>query len=237
MIVRAISWFLSLAMHVVFASYFLVSIGNASLESGTGADTFTVEQGIAIEGIAKFGEADLTTEVIEAEPVEVSEARPEIKEVKAEEKVEETELVTSAEGPQQEEMPEVKPEQLEQPRPPQVATIEQTDRVEKQLQSSGEEQQAGSATEKSKYLGKLRYHIEGKKVNPRSQQVGTVLVQFTVDAAGNVVSRQVTSSSGSKILDDAALASIDRAAPFPPMPDTLGQNNMVVSVPFKFTVR
>lgn len=238
MTVRTIAWVLSFAIHLAVASSLFISLGNASLESGEGEDMFTVEQGIAIEGIAKFGEAEIATEAVEVQPMEASEARPEIEEVKAEEKVEEDELLTSEQGPVQEEIPEVKPEPLEEPRPAQTATLEQVEQLKvEELQSSGQSKTAGSATEKSKYLGKLRYHLEGKKVNPRSQQVGTVIVQFTVNASGELVERRVVTSSGSKTLDDAALASIEKAAPFPPVPDTVGEEKIVVSVPFRFSVR
>jgi protein TonB len=67
--------------------------------------------------------------------------------------------------------------------------------------------------------------------------VGTAVVHFVVDSSGRVVSREISLSSGSKILDDAAIASIDKASPFPPMPQTLQRDAMDVSVPFKFSVR
>jgi protein TonB len=241
MTIRALTWLISSAVHAALGAFFLVTAGSAalqSLEMGEGEDTFTVEQGIAIEGIAKLGEAEIATEAVEAEPVEMSEARPQIDEVKTEEKVEETELLTSPEGPVQEEIPEVKPEQQEQPRPPQVATLEQVQQVRlDEQQSSGKAQTAGKATERAQYLGKLRYHLEGKKVNPRTQQTGLVVVKFIVDAKGTLISREVTTSSGSPALDNAALSSIERSAPFPPMPADLGEETIVVSVPFRFTVR
>ncbi|MGQ0673043.1 MAG: energy transducer TonB family protein [Hyphomicrobium sp.] len=235
---RIITWLVSLTLHVTLASVLLVSAGGASLDGGEGEDMFTVEQGIAIEGFAKLGEAEVATEAVEAEPTELSEERPAIEEVQTEEKVEDTEVITSEQGPEQEELPELKPVPLEQPRPAQVATIEQSQQLEvEEQQSSGAQKTAGRATEKSKYLGSLRVHLETKKVNPRSRQIGTVMVRFTVDSNGAVVSREVTSSSGHKVLDDAALAAIDKAAPFPAIPDEVGEGTMVVSVPFKFSVR
>jgi len=55
--------------------------------------------------------------------------------------------------------------------------------------------------------------------------------------SGNVVSREVSVSSEYEILDDAAVASIDKAAPFPPMPKELNRNQIDVSVPFRFSFR
>lgn len=238
MMSRWVSWLFSFAIHLGVASSMFVTFGNASLDSGEGEDMLTVEQGIAIEGIAKFGDAEFATEAVEVEPTQMSEARPEIEEVKAEEKVEEDELLTSEQGPVQEEIPEVKPEPVEEPRPAQTATLEQVEQIKvEEQQSSGQAKTAGNATEKSKYLGKLRYHLEGKKVNPRSQSVGTVIVQFTVNASGELVERRVVTSSGSQVLDDAAIASIEKAAPFPPVPDVVGEETIVVSVPFRFSVR
>ena len=104
-------------------------------------------------------------------------------------------------------------------------------------QSSGQALLGGDTTAQSAYLGTLRSRLERSKVSPRSGLIGTVVVHFVVDASGKVVSREVTVSSGHKILDDAALASIDKASPFPAMPKGLNQNQIDVSVPFRFSVQ
>ncbi len=87
------------------------------------------------------------------------------------------------------------------------------------------------------YLGTLRKSLERNKVNPRSRLSGTVLVRFTVGPAGELLSRAVEKSSGSKLLDEAAMAALDRAAPFPPMPNELAGGPIEVQVPFKFVTR
>ncbi len=43
--------------------------------------------------------------------------------------------------------------------------------------------------------------------------------------------------SGSKLLDDAAMAALDRAAPSPPMPESVAPGPLEVQVPFKFVTR
>jgi TonB family protein len=80
------------------------------------------------------------------------------------------------------------------------------------------------------YLGQVRKSLERSKVNPRSSLAGTVLIRFTVGPAGDVLSRVVQKSSGSKLLDDAAMASLDRAAPFPAMPQDLARGPLEVQV-------
>jgi protein TonB len=106
-------------------------------------------------------------------------------------------------------------------------------------QSSGEAKK-GSAdpTMVKMYLGKLSEVVQKAKINPRSRLTGTVWVKFKVSPAGELMSREITASSGSKVLDEAAVAALDRAAPFPPMPvEVAGGEPMVVSVPFKFITR
>jgi protein TonB len=234
MTLRVATSLLSFALHGAVVAFIVATPGSASLESGSGTDLLEVERGLAIEGIARLGQDETTVEAVEAPP-EVSEARPEIEEAKPVEE-EEHRVIASESGPEQETIAK-EPEVLETPRPPQLATIEQREiAVEEQL-AAGAKQSAGSASIISAYRGKLYQHLTRKKVNPRSLREGTVVVRFTVDASGQVLSREVAESSGYKMLDDAAVASIDRAAPFPPMPDEIASAPMVLSVPFKFTVR
>jgi protein TonB len=236
MTLRAITWLLSLALHGAFVAIFFVTPGGAALDSGAGDDMLIVEQGISIEGFSQRGEAETTTPEVEA-PTEISEARPPLEEVKpVEEDVQH--VIGSESGPEQEKVVhEPEPEKIEEPHPQQIATTEQTEIAVEEQRASGSKKSGGNTTAASEYRGKLYAHLERKKINPRSREAGTVIVRFTVDAAGQVVSREVATSSGSKTLDEAAVASIDKAAPFPPMPGDIASAPMVVSVPFKFSVR
>ena len=49
-----------------------------------------------------------------------------------------------------------------------------------------------------------------------------------------MISREILKSSGCKVLDDAALASIQKAAPLPPIPNNLQREQLEVSVPSSF---
>jgi protein TonB len=131
---------------------------------------------------------------------------------------------------------EPEPEKLEQPLPQQIATLEQEAVVE-QHESSGAKKTGGDTTARSAYLGKIRSHLERNKVNPRSTFIGTAVVKITVGTGGEIISRKIVKSSGSKVLDDAALASVEKASPFPPLPKALNSDHLDISVPFKFSVR
>ncbi len=237
MFLKPATWFLSFAAHAAFAAWLLVVPGGAALDSGEGDDQFIVEQGIAIEGLDMWGQDDTTVQAVEAEPQEASEARPAVEEVKELKEVEETKVIASETGPEQE-IEEVKPEPVQEPVPPQVATLEQAAQVAvEEKRATSVVKSGGEATSHSKYLGKLRTHLEKRKVNPRTRQIGTAIVRFTVDSTGQLLTREIASSSGNRQLDEAAIASVEKAAPFPAMPEDLNREPLVVSVPFRFTVR
>lgn len=63
---------------------------------------------------------------------------------------------------------------------------------------------------------------------------GQLEVQFEITSAGTVISRQIFKTSGVKVLDDAALAMIDRAAPLPTVPTAYGPGPYVFTIPLNF---
>ncbi|MGI9404613.1 MAG: energy transducer TonB family protein [Hyphomicrobium sp.] len=235
--VRSTTWLISLGLHAgILVAVLGVTAGGVALESGTGDDVFVVEQGIALEGVAKLGEAEELIETIDIPPVQQAQLKPP-------EEIEPdlTEVITSTESEhedavidrepepileEQEELPVAVPvdQQL-----PQVATL-----IEK---SSSEAQTGGDTTQRRVYIGLLFKTIVRNQVKPRRRQAGTVLIIFTVDPSGQLLSRKVKKSSGSKMLDDAAIAALDRAAPFPPMPENIAQGPLELQIPFKFVTR
>ncbi len=100
--------------------------------------------------------------------------------------------------------------------------------------------QAGNARV-SNYPGKVvaklrrarRYPSEAKRERLRGQ----VRVSFTITSNGGVSSLRVSRSSGSSILDRAALETVRRAAPFPPIPDGAGRASWPFTVPIDFSTR
>lgn len=223
---RALTWLISLFLHGSVVGFFLISPGGAALEEGLGEDTFIVEQGVYSERV----------EAVEAPP-QVIQSAPPLEEVKPfEEDVQS--VIASENGPDQEKViDEPKPEEVKEPQKEQLAAVEQTEIAIEEKKETGERKSGGDTTAISAYRGRLFDHISRKKVNPRSKYAGTTIVRFTVGPGGELISREITSSSGSKLLDDSALASIDRAAPFPAMPSNAGNEPLIVSVPFKFSVR
>lgn len=233
-ILRPITWFVSLGLHAALLLMLVGVAGGSALDAGTGSDMFVVEQGIAVEGIAKLGEAAELIETVDVPPVVPTTEPHEIKEIEPEL----TNVVTSTESVHEEQVVSDEPKPIEDKEPVPVPVQEQAPQVATLLeQSSGQAQLGGDTTQRMAYLGTLRKTLERAKVNPRSRQSGTVMIRFRVGPKGELLSREVEKSSGSKLLDDAAVAALDRAAPFPPMPQNLAQVPLDVQVPFEFITR
>lgn len=77
----------------------------------------------------------------------------------------------------------------------------------------------------------LRYPSEAR----RDRLSGEVHVRFTVSADGSVAGVSVVRSSGSPILDRAALQTVQRAAPFPAIPPAAGRSSWPFTVPLAFS--
>ena len=232
---RFVTIILSLGLHAALFLPLMSFGGGAALEAGTGDDQVVVEQGIALEGFTKFGEAEEMIETIDIPPIQAAEVPQPVEEVKPEL----TDVVTSTEGKHEEQVMSEEPKPVEkEERPQEVAVMEQAPQVATLIeQSSGAAQEGGDTTQRLAYLGQVRKTLERSKVNPRSKVAGTVLLKFTVGPKGELLSRTVQRSSGSKVLDDAAMAALDRAAPFPPLPQEIASGPLEVQVPFRFITR
>ena len=255
-VLRASSLLFSMLLHGAVLAFYvgIMSGGGTSLEEGSGNDLLRIEQGIALEGLTRLGDAPETIEAREVEEQQASLAQPELEEIKAAE-------VPSEEPPPVEDVKTVEqppdlqdviasplgPEAVEKVAPPrevrrpqikQVATEQQVQQVAVlEQKAAGKAQDGGDATAYRVYLGSLRKHIERFKVQPKARERGTVLVRFAIDRDGKVLSREIATSSGSSQLDQAALTAIDKAAPFPKLPDDFKRQQLVLSIPFRFVTR
>lgn len=230
----------SAAMHACMLLSLLSFAGSSSMDVGSGTDQFNIEQGIALEGLALSGDALETVQAVDRPPVEKVEAVEPTPEVKPEQP---PEAITTASIDQKEvvEAPVPDPPKETPPEPPKP-DVKPQEAVPEQVaiateQASAAKQSAGDPTKFSRYLGELRTKLEKSKINPRSRYSGTVWLRFTLGENGEIIDRSIATSSGSRVLDEAAVAALDRAAPFPPIPSDVGTRPLVVSVPFKFVAR
>jgi len=95
----------------------------------------------------------------------------------------------------------------------------------------------GDAAE-TDYPGSVARQLNGALTYPaeaaRQQIKGQARVQFVLDASGRVASVEVIGSSGSDILDRAAIETVRRAAPFPPIPPEAGRTEWPFTVTLAF---
>lgn len=102
----------------------------------------------------------------------------------------------------------------------------------------GKGSSAGNAAV-TNYPGKVRQKISRAVARiSRRDRAGAdrdVTVAFTVTASGGLGSLSIARSSGSAALDQAALAAVRRAAPFPAIPDGAGRSSWQFAIPLGLT--
>lgn len=234
-LLRPIAVLLSLAAHGALAFAFVTSEPAVSaFDAGSGDDSFSTDLTVTIEGSAMLGGAEEVVEAVDIAPVqEMQQSEPvETKEPELKDIVTSSEATTEAPV----EIAEAKP--VEEEKPVEMTAQAVAPMVAAEQQSVGSKLSGADVTARRLYMGEIAKKLQRHKVNPRSAQTGTVLLRFTVDPQGEIVSRTIVQSSGSKLLDDAALASLERSAPFPPPPgDAQAGGSLELQVPFHFLTR
>lgn len=100
---------------------------------------------------------------------------------------------------------------------------------------SGKVAAGGSAAE-SRYPGLVQAALRRALRFPSNagNARGQALVQFLVAANGSVSGITIVSSTGSAALDQAAMDTVRRAAPFPPIPADAGRSSWSFTLPLQF---
>lgn|GEM_PF-905633 len=81
---------------------------------------------------------------------------------------------------------------------------------------------------------KLRRAIRYPKKGRASKIAGTTVVRFSVAGNGSLIGAQVLNGSGHAMLDSAAIAAVERAAPFPKIPPAANRSSWTFTVPVEF---
>ena len=93
----------------------------------------------------------------------------------------------------------------------------------------------------SNYPGKVRRKLRRALHYPKKARAGklrgTAHVRFVVNASGRVTVTGIARSSGSAVLDAAALATVKRAAPFPKIPAAANRRSWSFTIPLEFKPR
>ena len=229
---RLIALSMSVLIHAAIGGFMLASSRKSiadALDLGQGVDIVLVERGIAAEGLVNLGDAMQTIQPAQVLPLrpppQSEEVRPEeLRDVIASDASSVEEVVVNRQEPPASPRPDVA--QVKEQRPTQAAVFTE--------ESSGPAKTGADAKAIGIYLGRIQKHVERAKVSPPSRLSGTVVMRFTIGLDGKLLSREVASGSGNKILDDAAVAALDRATPFPPIPPNVSLRPITLTQQFTF---
>jgi periplasmic protein TonB len=90
------------------------------------------------------------------------------------------------------------------------------------------------------WQGILEAHLRKFQKYPRSalrrNVEGTAVIRFRMDREGKVLSYTIERTSEHEVLDEAALAMIERAQPLPPLPDDVPGDSIELTVPANFNI-
>lgn len=83
--------------------------------------------------------------------------------------------------------------------------------------------------------------MDRKKTYPREAQrarlTGTVVMRFTLDAGGGLIGASIAQSSGVPTLDEAAVALVHKASPYPTPPAGISAGKLTLRVPIAYDLR
>jgi periplasmic protein TonB len=135
-----------------------------------------------------------------------------------------------------------KPAEKPAPKPQQQASLgnggaDNADTQARKAASGGKGKKSdGGSGASSKYPGQVQVRVNRASRYPSAAKGsdGEAYVTFTVAANGGVSRLNLSRSSGNAALDDAALAAVERAAPFPPIPEDAGRSSWTFTVPVAF---
>ena len=96
---------------------------------------------------------------------------------------------------------------------------------------------ARAVTWQSAVLGRLERFKRYPRDAQRNRQEGVAYVRLAIDREGNVLDREIETSSGVASLDAEALALVDRAQPLPPPPDDITGDAISLVVPIEFYMK
>ena len=90
------------------------------------------------------------------------------------------------------------------------------------------------------YFHEVAERIDSHKEYPdevkKQKFEGMVTVAFVIGRSGELLSSSIRKSSGNKLLDQAALDTLARSSPFPPLPKSLKRESLKISVPIAYTL-
>ena len=90
------------------------------------------------------------------------------------------------------------------------------------------------------YFNKIRERIKANWIYPRQAGdrgiEGELMIEFHIGKDGRLAYIELRHSSGTPILDDAAMWAVKLAQPFPPVPDDIAKQSLAINGQFKYQI-
>jgi protein TonB len=100
---------------------------------------------------------------------------------------------------------------------------------------------AGGRAAISSYQAQVLAHLQRHRVYPAEAQsrgiTGVARVRFSLASSGAVIGASLAGSSGTSVLDQAAVAMVRRASPFPAFPAGIARAQLDFAAPIRFDIR
>jgi protein TonB len=225
---------LALALHGAAAYVIFAHPEADALAEGTGSDTLTVVASVSLEG------GDLFTQSPQAAAAEAHPARAEAQAGSQDQK--EPQAAKPDDAPIPQETGAAKPQRRGADAPKVPAAEEQKPAPAASAAAEAlDAQQAAPALAArrdrlwSRYQSELYAALQRHKVHVA--KAGDVLLKITIAPSGKLLNSAITQSSSVPELDRAALAALERSAPFPPIPPEVSSSPLTLAVPFRFRTR
>lgn len=224
---------------------------------GTGSAQFDGRQGHEI-GLGQLGAYRSREETTAPEPIQ----EPELVAPEPEPVLETVEMVapppeavqvnTTEQPPEQEQVEEPKPEPETEPEsilPPPTeedvtdAKVKAEATQDAMREGTGTQQQhsgGGRSGNAKSYFAELMAWLEQHKDYPaelkKQKQQGVVVLTFSINKNGEVLTAKIKKSSGFPILDQAALDMLAKADPVPAIPDSMNRDRLLLSIPIEYSL-
>jgi periplasmic protein TonB len=235
--VRAGAIVAALGVHAA-ALALLVDFGarDEALQTGAGRDDLSVVATVTMQSEDSIGLDAVTAERQEASAA--ANAVPEIKqqEAKREDAIEMDPPPPEESAPPQapiQAKPVEKPveKQEQQPSNPSLAAAAQEEQRAISRELEARRNQAFSL-----YNAEIYRAIVSHAIRPKEVKMGRVGVELTLSPGGKLITRRVVKSSGVHLLDETAIANLERV-PFPPPPAGLVKEPYTVTFSFDYSVK
>jgi periplasmic protein TonB len=234
-LVRAGSALAAVGVHLAVLGLLILGASRepdlTALQAGEGKDELSVVATITMQSEESLG-LDAASAPRRDESAG-GQAAPQVKEaaLKEEEKIELPHDEKLAPAPFEEKEPEKKVAERQPSNPAPSSEAEEEQRAASRA-FEARRTQAISVYNSAIYQALMR-----NAIRPKTMEKGRVVLELTLSPSGSLLGHRVVQSSGSPALDKTAMMSLERAAPFPPVPPEAAGEPHTLRVPFEYAVK